>query len=137
VGIKWRESLSIGLEEIDNQHKEMLRRFDMLLTACEEGKGIQKMKDMLDFLDEYVQQHFNDEETLQQLHSYPDYAGHRKEHETFAGRIMKLREEIDKDGVALHHLIETNDLLFKWLISHISKADKEMGVFLKTVEIGK
>ena len=134
MGIKWRESLSIGLEEIDSQHKELLQRFDVLLTACEEGKGIQELKKTLDFLDEYVLLHFNDEEVLQRLHAYPDYAEHRKEHETFISRIMRLREEIDKDGVALHHLIETNDLMFKWLISHISKADKALGVFLKTVE---
>lgn len=134
MGIAWRESLSLGVEEIDNQHKELLRRFDMLLTACEEGKGIRELKKMLNFLDEYVQLHFNDEEVLQRLHSYPDYDEHRKEHEIFAGRITKLREEIDRDGAALHHLIKTNDLLFKWLISHISNADKAFGVFLKTVE---
>jgi len=33
MGIEWRESLSIGVEEIDNQHKQLLPHFDRLLKA--------------------------------------------------------------------------------------------------------
>jgi len=130
VGIKWRESLSIGVGEIDGQHKELLRHFDTLLTACEEGRGMLELKMLLDFLDGYVQQHFSDEERLQRIHSYPGHDEHRKEHASFVDRIGKLQEEIAREGVALHHLIETNDLLFKWLINHISKSDMALGVFL-------
>ena len=39
MGIAWRESLAIGVPEIDRQHKELLSRFDSLLKACEAGKG--------------------------------------------------------------------------------------------------
>jgi hemerythrin len=31
MGIEWRESLSIGIEEIDSQHKLLLSHFDQLL----------------------------------------------------------------------------------------------------------
>ena len=132
MGIKWRDSLAIGVEAIDNQHKELLHHFDLLLTACEEGKGIQELKTLLGFLDGYVKTHFNDEEALQLLWHYPDYEAHHKEHESFVERIKKLQLEIDREGVAVHHVIETNNLLFKWLIKHISKIDKELGRFLKT-----
>ncbi len=40
MGIQWRESLSIGNDAIDNQHKELLLRFNSLLEACQAGKGI-------------------------------------------------------------------------------------------------
>jgi hemerythrin len=134
VGIKWRESLSIGVEEIDNQHRELLRHFDALLGACEAGRGTGELKKLLDFLDEYVQQHFRAEERLQRLYSYPDYEGHLKEHGSFVDRIRTLQDEVARDGVALHHLVETNDLLFKWLVNHISKADMALGVFLNKSE---
>ena len=132
MGIKWRESLSIGVEEIDRQHKELLLRFDMLLAACEEGKGILELKKLLDFLDSYVQTHFSDEEALQRLWNYPGYEDHHKEHQSFVERIRKLQHEIETEGLAVHHVIETNNLLFKWLINHIAKVDKELGKFLKT-----
>jgi len=35
MGIDWRESLSIGVAEIDHQHKQLLSHFDQLLKACE------------------------------------------------------------------------------------------------------
>lgn len=131
MGIKWRETLAIGVEEIDSQHKELLHHFDRLLTACEEGKGLQELKNLLDFLDSYVRTHFSDEEALQQKWHYPGYAAHRTEHESFVERIRKLQFEIESEGVAVYHVIETNNLLFKWLINHISRVDREMGRFIK------
>ena len=131
MGIQWRESLAIGVAEIDVQHKELLERFDKLLTACEEGKGMQELKNLLGFLNQYVLTHFSDEEALQRQHNYPGYEAHRKEHESFVARIRKLQVEVDQEGVAVYHVIETNNLLFKWLINHISKVDKELGKFLK------
>jgi len=136
VGIQWRESLAIDVEEIDAQHKELLQHFDRLLTACEEGQGMHELRNLLGFLNQYVQKHFGDEEAVQRQHNFPGYEAHRKEHGTFVERIKKLQAEIDKEGVAVYHVIETNNLLFKWLINHISKLDKELGRFLKDVSVG-
>jgi hemerythrin len=131
MGIEWRDSLSIGVSEIDNQHKELLARFDKLLKACETGKGLSELKELLAFLNEYVIKHFNDEEALQKLRRYHGYESHKKEHEYFVARIKTLQEEVDREGVALHHVMETNNLLLKWLINHISTVDVELGKFLK------
>jgi hemerythrin len=133
MGIAWRESLSIGVEEIDNQHKQLLAHFDRLLKACETGKGLEELKRLLNFLDEYVVKHFKDEESIQRLRNYPGYEAHKKEHESFAARLKVLKQEISTEGVALHHLMETNNLLLKWLINHISTVDVQLGTFLKTL----
>lgn len=131
MGIKWRESLSIGIPVIDNQHKELLHRFDGLLIACQNGKGIEELKGLQTFLEEYVQTHFNHEEALQRLHRYPAYEAHRAEHLYFIEQLDKLKAETQKEGVSTHHVVETNNLLLKWLLNHISKVDMELGTFLK------
>lgn len=131
MGIAWRESLSIGVTEIDNQHKELLSRFDQLLKACEEGKGIVELKKLMLFLDEYVVKHFSDEEAIQRLRSYPGYEAHRKEHISFVERVKHLNGEMEREGVAVHHVMETNNMLLKWLIHHISTVDVALGKFLK------
>ena len=130
MGIQWRESLAIGIEAIDNQHKELLLRFDRLLNACQEGQGIKELQKLLVFLAEYVRTHFNDEEALQHLHRYPAYEAHRAEHLYFIEQLNKLNSEIEAEGVSTHHVIETNNLLLKWLLNHISKSDKELGKFI-------
>ena len=73
--------------KINNQHKELLLRFDRLLNACQEGWGAAELKKLQAFLEKYVQTHFNHEEALQRLHKYPDYEAHRAEHLYFFDRI--------------------------------------------------
>ena len=131
MGIQWRDSLSIGIEAIDNQHKELLVRFDRLLTSCEDGRGTEELKKLLSFLEEYVHTHFKDEEALQRLHRFPGYQEHCAQHAYFIAQIKELRNETDKEGFSIHHVIETNSLLLKWLLNHISKVDKELGKHIK------
>jgi hemerythrin len=131
MGIEWREALSVGVEEIDSQHKQLLRHFDQLLRACETGKGIEELKILLDFLDGYVIHHFSDEEGIQRQHGYPGYEAHKREHDAFVARLKALKHETGREGVALHHVVETNHLLLKWLIHHISTVDVQLGRFLK------
>ena len=131
MGIVWRESLAIGIPEIDSQHKELLSRFDSLLKACEGGKGMQELQRLLEFLDEYVVKHFSDEENIQRKHHYPGYDAHKNEHDGFIARLKALEDEITTEGVAVHHVTETNNLLLKWLINHISKRDGELGAYLR------
>ncbi len=135
MGVEWRESLAIGVDEIDNQHKELLLRFDGLLRACREGRGIGELKGLLGFLDEYVVEHFRDEERLQQLHRYPGLAEHRRLHASFIARVKALKDEISADGVAVHNVIETNNLLLNWLVNHISVVDRELGKFLQAAAL--
>ena len=131
MGIEWRESLSVGVEEIDNQHKQLLSHFDKLLKACENGKGIDGLKSLLGFLDGYVIKHFSEEERIQREHLYPGYANHQLEHNSLITQLNDLKEEISREGVALHHVIETNHMLLQWLIHHISTVDVQLGKFLK------
>lgn len=131
MGIEWRDSLAIGIEQIDSQHRQLLSHFDLLLRACETGQGIDELKRLLGFLDGYVVHHFSDEEALQRQNGYPGYEAHKREHDAFIARLNALKQEIGRDGVALHHVVETNSLLLKWLIHHISTVDVQLGRFLK------
>lgn len=131
MAIEWRDSLAIGVEAIDNQHKELLLRFDKLLNACQSGQGTEELKKLQAFLGEYVITHFNDEEALQRQHHYPDYEAHHAEHLSFIEKINKLKSETQKGGISIHHVIETNNMLLKWLLNHISKVDTRLGAFLK------
>ena len=130
MGIEWRESLAIGVEAIDNQHKELLQRFNQLLNACESSKGAAELVGLMTFLDDYVEQHFRDEEAIQSLNNFPGYDDHKKEHEYFVAKLQALKDEINTEGVSVHHVMETNSLLLKWLIQHISKKDLELGRFI-------
>lgn len=134
MGIAWREDLAIGVEQIDDQHKELLSRFDLLLTACKMGKGSEEVKRLLAFLDDYVVSHFRDEEKLQQQSGFPGYEEHHREHEAFIERLAELRGRMRDEGeVQIDHVLDTNKLLLDWLIRHISVKDRELGRHLKSL----
>lgn len=135
MGVQWRDSMSVGVEQIDNQHKELLIRFDSLLSACQTGRGVEEVKSLQTFLGVYVFTHFNDEECLQRLHKYPAYEAHKAEHVYFVEQVKKLMAETEEEGVSIYHVIETNNLLLNWLLNHISKVDTQLGAFLMSKDL--
>lgn len=40
MSMAWSEDLTIGVAQIDQQHRELFRRFDALLVACRQGPSI-------------------------------------------------------------------------------------------------
>ena len=59
------ESLVTGNEMIDAQHKELIDKINKLLDSCETGEGKVAAIKTLDFLADYTEFHFGEEEKLQ------------------------------------------------------------------------
>lgn len=133
MGITWREDLAIGVDQIDDQHKELLARFDLLLSSCKEGKGRDEVLNLLTFLDDYVISHFSDEEKLQKQSGFPEYESHHAEHVSFIARLAELKGRMRSEGgVQIDHVLDTNKLLLDWLLRHISVRDRALGRYLKS-----
>jgi hemerythrin len=129
--IDWRDDLLTGVDEIDRQHKELFSRFNLLLDACNQGKGREEVDRMLQFLADYVQTHFRAEEEIQLASGYPELLTHREAHRGFVRQLDGLLEEFRSEGASLPLVIKTNQTLVFWLIDHITKMDKELAVFLQ------
>lgn len=129
--IEWTERLRVGVEEIDNQHKELFKRINNLLDACTQGKGKDEVLNTLRFLDDYVTVHFTAEERLQQKYNYPDYVSHKAQHAEFIKNISDIKKAVEEEGAGLHLVIRTNRTVVDWLINHIGKMDKKVGALLK------
>jgi len=130
--IDWKDELATGNEEIDNQHKELFRRFNNLQSACKEGKGLDDLSNLLAFLGEYVRFHFELEEQLQITFNYPGYLTHKEEHNDFICNFRRLEAQLNAQGTTPALLIQTNMVLVDWLIRHFTWTDKELANFLHT-----
>lgn len=124
MAIEWDDSLLTGVEDIDNQHRELFRRFNDLLAACNQGRGREEVLRVLTFLDDYIRRHFRDEETMQQRSNFPDYLAHRSQHEEFMTKTEALSAQFRSEGATLGLLVQTNTMLMEWLIGHIRKMDR-------------
>ena len=130
--IHWNEELATGNEEIDNQHKEMFKRFNNFQSACKQEKGLDELSDLLAFLGEYVRSHFAMEEQLQTALDYPGYPKHKAEHDDFISNFRKLEDQLNIQGTTSTLLIQTNTVLATWLMRHFTWMDRDLAKFLHT-----
>src|SRR6266702_6503679 len=130
--IVWKKELATGNEEIDNQHKELFRRFNNLQSACKQGRGLDELSNLLTFLGEYVRSHFALEEQLQIDHDYPGYLKHKEQHDDFIHNFKELEDQLNTKGTTSTLLMQTNYVLVNWLTRHFIWTDKDLAKFLHT-----
>jgi hemerythrin len=135
MAILWTSDLATGVNEIDDQHKELFRRINDLLAACHRGRGKDELDGTVKFLEDYVIAHFAEEERYMANCAFPSSAGHKAQHGEFMGNLANIQRKLASDGPSLETVVATNHLLVEWLRTHIKKTDKELGNFLRESKV--
>lgn len=91
------ESLVTGNEMIDTQHKELIDKINKLLDSCETAKEKLAAIKMLDYLADYTEFHFGEEEKLQADIQYPGMEEHKKEHEKLRAVVQDLYSMLEEE----------------------------------------
>ncbi|MFM9328394.1 bacteriohemerythrin [Paenibacillus mesotrionivorans] len=129
--ISWRETYNIGVDEVDQQHQELVVKLNEFLDACIQQKGKDKIMETLAFLRDYTVEHFRSEEEIMLKYNYPEYAEHKKDHDDFVASVLELEASIQNQGATVVTTLKLNRTLTDWLLSHISKSDMKIGQFLR------
>ena len=130
--LNWSNEFNVGIEKIDHQHKELFDRINVLLVAMREGKGKTEVINALNFLEEYVQKHFSEEEALQKSNNYPKHSIQHEQHEEFKKELIKIREKCEKGGLSTSIVLELQKRMTDWWRDHIITLDKDMGKFINS-----
>lgn len=128
--MKWTEDLSVGVELIDTEHKSLINAINDLFDACSKGMGRKKIADTLEFMQNYIKTHFSDEEKLQRECGYPDYENHRRYHANFIGKVDEYSKRLSDEGPNIALVADFNGFVTDWLINHISREDKKIGLYI-------
>ena len=131
MSLQWSEGLATGFSKIDEQHKELINRYNDLLKACKDGRGRQEVGEVLDFLGSYVVYHFDEEEKLMAETLYPETDLHIKQHKLLIEKVQELQKDISENGSSVSVLININTTLLNWLVAHIKEIDIQLGSFLQ------
>ena len=113
--MEWNESYNIGIDVIDNQHRQILDYINALEQVKSTGDR-DRIKEVLEDLIDYTQSHFSFEENLLEQVSYQYLPSHRGIHELFVKRLNDYRLKFEKGESIENDLYR---LLSKWLINHI------------------
>ena len=129
--LTWNCSLNIGIDSIDNQHKELFNLLNELLTSIEDGKGNDEVIKTLDFLEEYVIKHFTEEEEIQNKTNYPLLNIQHMQHEEFKSDLKEFRRVLETEGTSTLLALNIHEKLADWFKNHIKNLDKDLGDFLQ------
>lgn len=126
----WSESMQLGIESIDRQHRWLVDATNRLHATLHDGNGQPDravIGEILEGLVDYTMNHFVLEEELFQRFGYAETAEHKAEHDGFTAKAMELLLQFE-DGADLGS--EALDLLKNWLQHHIMKVDRAYVPFL-------
>lgn len=128
--LKWNSAFEIGVESIDDDHKNIIEHFEKLYLLMKSGQGHAYYSEFLAFLEEYVDTHFEREEALQREIGYDDYDQHLEVHNAFKFEVKTLIAAHDNEIVTNSDLIRINLFIKDWLIHHILLTDRKIGLFI-------
>ena len=127
--IAWSSALSVGVEEIDRQHRMFIMAINELDDAMRKGRGKDILETIVKKMDYYATSHFTTEENYFALFGYPDAASHKEEHAYFIKRSSEIKRDLSERKPALS--IEVMGFLSKWVRDHIMGTDKKYAAFFR------
>ena len=124
--------LTVGIESIDEQHRELRRRAAAFLRA-HAGRTRQDVGTLLSYLRIYAVAHFGEEEEAMRRTAFPGYERHKAQHERFLRDLLALSTQQERrhgPGVPPRDVARW---LKAWLTEHVSRTDMEMARYFAHV----
>ncbi len=127
--IEWSDHYCIGVESIDQQHRQLVDRLNTLQDAVEQQAPESRCYELFKQLAKEVNAHFSHEEALFEQSHYPELQAHHREHEVLLGQIATLDRRYPQ-GELLFSTALLN-FLRSWLIDHMLGADRRYAEYLR------
>jgi hemerythrin len=124
----WTAEFSVGVEEIDDDHKRLLALLNELHEAVEAGAAWDVLDKVLDGLMLYVNYHFAHEEALFARTDYPGYEHHRRQHRALTITVKEIYQDFQEasSGTLPQQIL---GFLKNWFYEHILGPDRAFGVY--------
>lgn len=128
--IIWKEIYSIGVKELDDQHKELFN----LLSRISDFSSIKilVLSDLVEEIRNYSKLHFKTEEVLMKKYNYPKLKEHVLEHIEFVKKVESIIDE-SKQVLFVYTTI-LSDFIKSYFITHMLGTDLEFGQYLKMMD---
>jgi hemerythrin len=125
--IVWDEAkLGTGQPDIDEQHREWIRRFNEFDKAVASGQGTDVTFNTLAFLVQYTETHFSHEEERMETCHCPAAATNRLAHDQFRKRLEEILTWLEQTRPSLVDVLVLKQEMEDWLTNHISTIDIQL-----------
>ena len=128
ASLQWSEDLSVGVVEMDRQHKRLVDLVNRLYEAMAAGRGDNIKMQILTELLTYTKVHFAAEERLMRECGYPQLTDHKCLHDQLTDKVIQLNEKV-RNGQMVPS-VSLGTFLKDWLVQHIIQQDKKYSQFV-------
>ncbi len=128
--INWRDEFSVGVEEMDRQHKKLLAMINRLVEEQHTLTDPKTIAELLDGMVDYAQEHFRAEEYLMAEYDYDRKDWQEKQHREFLDNTLSFMSAADVGPNILS--VALLDFLSSWLINHILTEDMQYKEFFRS-----
>ena len=126
----WKDQYELGVPVIDAQHKELFRRVDSFLQVLRSENSwdekIPEINETLEFMKNYVVEHFRDEEEYQRSIDYPGYDAHKQLHADMVKYVLEVSRQYEQSNKNEELMQQFGGRLLAWLINHVAAEDQRI-----------
>jgi len=126
--IEWSEErFATGIDEIDEQHKELFRQINRLTESLERNpNGKAEAGNFLYFIEDYVKSHFGCEEDIMEQRRCAACPRNKEEHSQFLRSFHEVRLTFDREGISPAFVQRIHQDVVDWIQSHVANTDTEL-----------
>jgi len=125
----WKQSLSVNIKEIDDQHKKLIELINRLYDAFMKKDHEDVIGEILNELKDYTNYHFSAEEKYFVIYGYSGMHDHIAGHLEFVKKINEFEKDLKSNSSALTY--KMMNFLREWLQKHIMVEDMK---YVKTFQ---
>jgi hemerythrin len=128
--LEWNEGMSVGIPEIDDDHKQFILLINELNRSIAERMRPTEILKRLQFIVEDTERHFEREERFLQERHYPDAEGHTRTHAQILSSLKNIMASFMPFGLEAEW-IDAALAIKEILISHILNEDMKYALYLQ------
>jgi len=122
--IKWKEEFSVGVEEVDHEHRELIELINGLHDVMQLGADQVQVVELLGDVYAQIAAHFALEEKMMRETHYPHLDEHKEDHETLLDDLRDIMDAVEVDGT-FDAAGLSNDLN-RWFTDHFATHDARL-----------
>jgi len=125
----WNNEYSVGIDEIDDQHKglvDCIANLEKSIEGVDEKQRWTAIHYAIVQLSDYTRIHFSVEESLMRILGYPQRDAHVAQHKIFVSFLEHVQRKSITHDISEDEIVR---YLREWLLTHILRDDKQYAVW--------
>ena len=122
--IAWKDEFSVGVESVDQEHREMIELINGLDSAMARDADCITVISTLGEIYAKISAHFALEEKIMRDADYKELTSHKEDHERLLDSLLMIIDGVDDEG--RYDRVELSSGLDRWFTDHFRTHDARL-----------